>query len=272
MEYVQLKNSVKVPIVGLGVFLSKDGTETENAVTWSLENGYNHIDTAMIYQNEVSVGKGISSSGIDRNTIFLTTKLWNEDIRQGRGKKAFEESINKLGVDYVDLYLLHWPVEGRLDAWKVLEELYEEKKVKAIGVSNFQTHHLEELFNVASIKPMVNQIESHPYFTNQNLIDFCKKNEIAVQAWSPLGGEGAPLLSDSIINDLARKYNKTAAQIIIRWNIQRDVIVLPKSVNKDRIISNIQVFDFEISSDDMNAISALNQNKRVGPDPDNFNF
>ncbi len=267
-----LHNGIEISSVGLGVFKSNDGSETENAVSWALEYGYAHIDTAMIYKNEKSVGEGIKKSKVRREDIFLTTKLWNDDIRQGNNEKAFEESLAKLDVDYLDLYLIHWPVEGRIEAWKVLEKLYEEKRVKAIGVSNFQIHHLEELLKDAKIKPMVNQIESHPYFCNQELIDYCQANDIAVQVWSPLGGEGAPLLQDELLNDLAKKYNKTTAQIIIRWNIQRNVIVLPKSVNKDRIESNHHVFDFELSEDDMKSISMLNKNKRVGPDPDTFDF
>ncbi len=272
MTNVTLSNSVDIPVVGLGVFKSNDGAETEQAVKNALECGYRHIDTAMIYQNEKSVGIGIKNSGIDRSKIFLTTKLWNDDIRQGRNEQAFEESLERLQTDYVDLYLIHWPVDGRLDAWKVLEKLYEEKRVRAIGVSNFHIHHLEELFKIAKILPMVNQIESHPYFSNQELIDYCQSKNIAVQAWSPLGGQGAPLLQDPTINELANKYNKTPVQIIVRWNIQRNVIVLPKSVTKERIASNIQAFDFELTNDDMSAINALNKNERVGSDPDNFNF
>ncbi len=272
MKKNTLYNGLEIPSVGLGVFKSNDGSETENAVTWGLESGYGHIDTAMIYNNEKGVGVGIKNSNIDRKDVFLTTKLWNEDIRQRRGEEAFYESLERLDTDYVDLYLIHWPVDGRLEAWKVLEKLYEEKKVKAIGVCNFQIHHLEELLKVATIKPMINQIECHPYLTNQELIDFSQLNGIAVQAWSPLGGEGAPILKDEALIELSKKYKKTVAQIIIRWNLQRDIIVLPKSVNKDRIASNFDVFDFELSADDMNLISSLNKNKRYGADPDNFNF
>ncbi len=272
MKTIQLQNNVEVPIIGLGVFRSNDGTETEQAVTWALESGYTHIDTAKIYNNEESVGTAIAKSSIGREKIFLTTKLWNEDIRQRRAKEAFQESLDKLQTNYVDLYLLHWPVEGRLEAWADLEELYNDGKIKTIGVSNFHKHHLEELFEQAKIIPMVNQIESHPYFNNQELIDFCQSKNIAVQAWSPLGGDGAPILKDEIIIKLAEKYNKTPVQIILRWNIQRNVIVLPKSVNKERIASNIQAFDFELTTEDMNTINNLNKNQRVGGDPDNFNF
>ncbi len=272
MTNVTLSNAVEIPVVGLGVFRSNDGTETEQAVLSAFQSGYRHIDTAMIYQNEKSVGSGIKKSGIDRSEVFLTTKLWNDDIRHGKNEQAFQESLERLQTEYVDLYLVHWLVDGRLEAWKVLEKLYEEKKVKAIGVCNFQIHHLEELFKIAKIMPMINQIESHPYFTNQELIDFCHKKNIAVQAWSPLGGQGAPILQDTVIQEIGKKYNKSPAQIIIRWNIQRDVIVLPKSVTKERIASNIQVFDFELTQDEINTISALNKNQRFGADPDNFNF
>ena len=272
MQSIRLENNVEIPIIGLGVFKSNTGSETEQAVLWAFESGYTHIDTAMIYQNEESVGTALAKAPLPREKIFLTTKLWNDDIRKHRAKDAFQESLDKLQTAYVDLYLLHWPVDGRNEAWTDLEELYNAGKIKAIGVSNFHKNHLEELFKSAKIMPMVNQIESHPYFNNQELIDFCHSKNIAVQAWSPLGGEGAPILKDETIIALAEKYNKTAVQIILRWNIQRNVIILPKSVNKDRIASNIQAFDFELSADDMNKINNLNKNQRVGPNPDTFDF
>ena len=272
MKTIKLQNNIEIPIIGLGVFKSQDGAETEQAVSWALENGYTHIDTAKIYANEESVGNAIAKSSLPREKIFLTTKLWNEDIKKHRTKDAFQESLKKLQTEYVDLYLIHWPVEGRLEAWADLEELYNAGKIKAIGVSNFQKHHLEELFKQAKIIPLVNQIESHPYFNNQELIDFCHSKNIAVQAWSPLGGDGAPILKNETILSLAEKYNKTPVQIILRWNIQRNVIILPKSVNRDRIISNIQAFDFELTNEDIKAINSLNKNKRNGADPDNFNF
>ena len=272
MQNIKLHNDIEIPVIGLGVFQSHCGTETEQAVEWALESGYTHIDTAKIYANESSVGDAITKSSLPREKIFLTTKLWNEDIRNHLTKEAFQESLDKLQTPYVDLYLIHWPVDGRLEAWTAMEELYKAGKIKAIGVSNFHQNHLEELFKIATIMPMVNQIESHPYLNNQKLIDYCHSKNIAVEAWSPLGGEGAPILKDETIIKLAQKYNKTPVQIILRWNIQRNVIILPKSVNKDRIISNIQAFDFELSVDDMKAIQDLNKDQRIGPDPDNFDF
>ena len=272
MKIIQLHNNIEIPSIGLGVFQSHCGTETEQAVSWALESEYTHIDTAKIYANETSVGDAIAKSSLPREKIFLTTKLWNEDIRQHRTKEAFQESLDKLQTSYVDLYLIHWPVDGRLDAWLEMEELYKSGKIKAIGVSNFHQHHLEELFKIATIMPMVNQIESHPYLSNQKLIDYCHSKNIAVEVWSPLGGAGAPILKDPTIIKLAEKYNKSTAQIIVRWDIQRNVIVLPKSVNKDRIESNIQVYDFELTADDMATISNLNKDQRIGADPDNFDF
>ncbi len=274
MKNLTFTNGIDIPMVGLGVFLSKDGEDTKNAVKWALEAGYRHIDTAMIYQNEASVGLSLKETDVPREEIFVTTKLWNEDIRSGNVREAFNKSLELLQLDYIDLYLIHWPATGYAKAWAEVEKLYNEGKIKAIGVSNFQKHHLEELLKTATIKPMVNQIESNPVFTNQELIDYCQKQDIAIQAWSPFGGEGqaATLLGSQTLVDIANKYNKTTAQVIIRWNLQRDVIVLPKSVTKERIISNYDVFDFELTQEELQIISNMNTNKRTGPDPDNFNF
>ncbi len=267
-----LSNGVQIPMIGLGVFKTQDGEETQNAVKWALEGGYRHIDTAKVYRNEESVGAAVAASDVPREDIFITTKLWNQDLRAGRYREAFEESLAALKTDYIDLYLIHWPVEGFEKAWPVIEELYREKKIRAIGVSNFHKHHLEALEKVATIKPMINQIESHPMMNNQELIDYCQQQGIAVEAWSPLGGNGTQLVLDETLVGIGQKYNKSAAQVIIRWNIQRNVVVLPKSANEGRIKSNIDVFDFELSEEDMAAINHMNQNKRVGSDPDNFNF
>lgn len=268
---IKLNNGIKIPQVGLGVFRASTD-EAEQAVTWALEAGYCHIDTAKIYGNEAGVGKAIAESGLQREDLFITTKLWNEDIRQRRTKEAFAESLAALRTDYIDLYLIHWPAEGFQEAWKEMEELYHQGKIGAIGVSNFHPHHLEELFKIQTVKPAVNQIESHPYLTNQKLIDYCQEQNIQAEVWSPLGGKDAAPLLDPTICSLADKYNKTPAQIIIRWDIQRGVIVLPKSIHKERIVSNFDVFDFEISQEDMREISALNKNQRVGSNPDNFDF
>ncbi|WP_284703656.1 aldo/keto reductase [Clostridium swellfunianum] len=272
MDKIKLSNEVNIPVIGFGVFKAELGEQTENAVKWAFESGYRHIDTAKIYGNEQSVGNAILNSGLSRKDIFLTTKLWNDDIRAGNVREAFYESLEKLQTDYVDLYLIHWPVNGYAEAWKVLEELYFEKKIKAIGVSNFHKNHLEDLDKVATIKPMINQIESHPMFNNQELIDYCQSQKITVQAWSPLGGNGTNIISNECLNEIGKKYNKSAAQVIIRWHLQRNVIPLPKSVNKERIKSNTEVFDFNLTYEDMMKINELNQFKRVGPDPDCFKF
>jgi diketogulonate reductase-like aldo/keto reductase len=272
MNYVQLNNGVKIPQLGLGVFQTPEGDQTRNAVKWALEAGYRHIDAAKIYGNEKSVGLGIRESGVARSDIFLTTKLWNEDIRRGRAKAAFEESLEALGTDYIDLYLIHWPADGYEQAWADMEELYASGRIRAIGVSNFHRHHLARLEKSAKVLPAVDQIESHPYLNNQALIDFCHGKGMAVEVWSPLGGTGGNLMEDAALRELAAKYGKTPAQIILRWDIQRNVIVIPKSTHQERIISNQEIFDFELSEEDMALINSLNRNQRVGSDPDNFNF
>jgi diketogulonate reductase-like aldo/keto reductase len=272
MNKVVLQNGVQVPQLGLGVFQADRGTETEQAVTWALQAGYRHIDTAALYGNERSVGKAVQDSGIPREEIFLTSKVWNSDIRNGTVKSAFERSLRNLQSGYIDLYLLHWPVEGKEEAWKVLENLYDQGLIKAIGVSNFQPHHLEEIRRIARVQPMLNQIESHPLMNNQAVIDYCYLAGIAVGAWSPLGGPQIHLLNHPTLQMLAQKYGKTEAQIVLRWHIQRGLIVIPKSVHQNRIISNGQIFDFTLTEEDMELIQSLNMNLRVGPDPDNFNF
>jgi len=261
-----------MPMLGLGVWQSEFGKATEDAVKWALEAGYRHIDTAMIYQNEESVGKGIKESKVAREKIFLTTKLWNDDVRAGNTLQAFEKSLQRLAVDYVDMYLIHWPVDGFTEAWRVMEDLYQQGKIKAIGVSNFHQTHLEKLCSEAKVVPAINQIESHPMLSNQKLIDYCQGKGIAVSAWSPLGGSQGNMLKDECLIEMADKYNKTTAQIILRWDIQREVVVIPKSVHKERIVSNMKIFDFELSQEDMDIINCLNQDKRTGADPDNFDF
>lgn len=271
-EYQVLSNGVKMPKIGFGVFKTPDGEETVNSVKWALEAGYRHIDTAFVYKNEKGVGQGIIESGVPREEIFVTTKAWNGHVREGATKEAFKESLENLQLDYVDLYLIHWPVDGKCEAWKVFEELYEEGKIKSIGVSNFHKHHFEELMSVAKIKPMVNQIESNPRFNNDELIKMCQSQGIIVEAWSPLGGTGTAMLGHETLESIAKKHNKSPAQIIIRWNLQKDVVPLPKSTNKGRITENLNVFDFTLDDEDMKAITNMNENIRTGSDPDNFNF
>lgn len=268
-----MNNGVQIPQLGLGVFQTPDGKATSQAVTWALQAGYRHIDTAMIYGNEESVGQGLRDSGLKRRNVFLTTKLWNDDIRSGRAKEAFEESLDRLGTDYVDLYLIHWPAQGWQQAWQDMEELYRQRRVRAIGVCNFQQHHLEELHSISSTKPAVNQIESSPQFVNQELIDYCHGElRIDVEAYSPLGGTGGSVLSDPRLESISRKVGRSPAQVILRWHIQRGLIVIPKSTHQERIEQNAQVFDFTLDEDDMNAISAMDSGIRAGADPDNFDF
>ena len=269
-----LNNGVKMPFVGLGVWMAKDD-QTVQAVKWALEAGYRHIDTAKIYKNEAAVGRGVKESGIPREQVFITTKLWNEDMRSGRQMEAFEESLKALGTEYVDLYLLHWAVEDvYIPSWKVLEKIYEQGRAKAIGVCNFQQHHLEKLMDIATVVPAVNQFECHPYLTQEPLIAFCEKAGIAREAWGPLGGKGAPLVDNPELVAIGQKYGKSAAQVILRWDLQRGVIVLPKSVHRERIIANSQIFDFSLSDEDMKAVSALNQDKRLNLslDPDHVTW
>ncbi|MBQ6395547.1 MAG: aldo/keto reductase, partial [Atopobiaceae bacterium] len=246
---------------------------------WALEAGYRHIDTAMVYGNEESVREGIAQSGVPREEIFITTKMWNTDIYHGNFEAALETSLETLGTDYIDLYLLNWPVKGRVEAWKALERFYEQGKCRAIGVSNFEPHHLEELFEAGSIVPAVNQIESNPQFHNQEVVDYCFEKGIKIEAWSPLGGSPKPagpmgpayvnnILTDPKLAEIAAGYGKSVAQLIIRWHIQRGIIVLPKSTHKERIESNLDVFDFELSADDMAAINALATGMRTGGEPD----
>lgn len=268
-----MNNGVQIPQLGLGVFQTPDGKATSQAVTWALQAGYRHIDTAMIYGNEESVGQGIRDSGLKRRDVFLTTKLWNDDIRSGRAKEAFEESLDRLGTDYVDLYLIHWPAQGWQQAWQDMEELYRQRRVRAIGVCNFQQHHLEKLHSISSTKPAVNQIESSPQFVNQELIDYCHGElRIDVEAYSPLGGTGGSMLSDPRLESISRKVGRSPAQVILRWHIQRGLIVIPKSTHQERIEQNAQVFDFTLDEDDMKAISAMDSGIRAGADPDNFDF
>ena len=268
---LKLNNGVDIPVLGLGVFKSQEGDETYNAVKYAIEAGYKHIDTAAVYGNERSVGRGIKDSGIKREDIFITTKLWNENQRQGNQYEAFEESLEKLGVDYVDLYLIHWPVKGKyVESWKILEKIYKEGRARAIGVSNFHIHHLEDVFAVSDLIPAVNQVECHPWLTQVELVDYCQSKGIIFEPWSPLGA--GQLIDNDMLNSIAQKYNKSTAQLILKWGLQRGFINIPKSVHKDRIIQNSEIFDFTITDEDMAQIFTLNIGKRTGGDPETFTF
>ncbi len=268
---VALRNGVRMPYFGLGVFQTKDGEEVMSAVRTALTAGYRHIDTASLYGNEKGVGRAIAESGIPREEIFVTSKVWNSDQGYDSTLRAFDESLRLLGFSYLDLYLVHWPVKGKfIQTWKALETLYERKLVRAIGVSNFLQHHLGELLPQCSEKPMVNQMEFHPYLVQQDLIDFCTGRGIQYEAWSPL--MQGRIVSVPELKAMAGAYGKDAAQLVLRWNLQKGVVTIPKSVHKDRIISNSGIFDFEISAGDMKAIDSLDRHERVGADPDNFDF
>ncbi|WP_306009565.1 MULTISPECIES: aldo/keto reductase [Bacillus] len=270
-----LNNGVEMPWMGLGVFKVEEGPELVNAVKSAIKLGYRSIDTAAIYGNEEGVGQGIregiAEAGISREDLFITSKVWNSDLGFESAIQAYETSLQKLGLEYLDLYLIHWPVEGKYkDAWRALEALYKEEKVRAIGVSNFQVHHLEELLKDAEVKPVINQVEYHPRLTQQELKAFCRENGIQLEAWSPL--MQGQLLDNEIIAAIAEKHGKSAAQVILRWDLQNGVITIPKSTKEHRIAANASIFDFELSSDEMEQISSLNQNLRVGPDPNHFDF
>ncbi|MDQ0061747.1 diketogulonate reductase-like aldo/keto reductase [Paenibacillus harenae] len=272
-----LRNGVRMPWFGLGVFKVEEGAELVEAIKAAIKHGYRSIDTAAIYENEAGVGQGIrealsgGESGLTRDELFITSKVWNADLGYEQTLAAFETSLGKLGLEYLDLYLIHWPVAGKYkEAWRALEALYKQGRVKAIGVSNFQIHHLKDLMETAEFKPMVNQVELHPLLTQQELHSFTKEQGIQLEAWSPL--MQGQLFEHPVLRQIAARHGKSVAQAILRWNLQRGVVTIPKSTKEHRIIENANVFDFELTSDDMEQIEALNENRRVGPDPDNFDF
>ena len=260
-----------MPWFGLGVFKVENGNEATESVKAAIKNGYRSIDTAAIYKNEEGVGIGIKESGVAREELFITSKVWNEDQGYETTLAAFEKSLERLQLDYLDLYLIHWPGKDKYkDTWRALEKLYKDGKIRAIGVSNFQVHHLEELLKDAEIKPMVNQVEFHPRLTQKELRDYCKKQGIQLEAWSPL--MQGQLLDNEVLTQIAEKYNKSVAQVILRWDLQHEVVTIPKSIKEHRIIENADIFDFELSQEDMDKIDALNKDERVGPNPDELLF
>ena len=270
-----LHNGVKMPWLGIGVFKVEDGPELVNALKFAITHGYRSIDTAAIYRNEEGVGQaireGIHEANLSREDLFITSKVWNSDLGYESTIAAYETSLQKLGLEYLDLYLIHWPVAGKYkEAWRALETLYKEGKVRAIGVSNFQIHHLEDLLKDAEIKPMINQVEYHPRLTQVELKSFCERQGIQLEAWSPL--MQGQLINNPTLQEIANKHDKTVAQVIIRWDLQNGVVTIPKSTKEHRIVENSTIFDFELTTEEIQKINELNQNHRVGPDPDNFAF
>ena len=274
---IVLNNKTEMPVIGLGTYLSTDGEEVASAVKWALEAGYRLIDTAMIYGNEDGVGKGIKQSGIPREEIFVTTKLWNADQGYENALRAIDVSLSKLGLSYVDLYLIHWPtadekgvtsINKRQETWRAMEEIYKSRKAKAIGVSNYTITHLEEMKKYATIMPAVNQVEFHPFLYQKDLFSYCKQNNIALEAYRPL--TKGKRLNNKTVELIAKKYNKTDAQVLLRWSIQHGCIPIPKSVHKERIDENATIFDFELSEKEMETLDGLNENLRLCWDPTNL--
>ncbi|WP_413375983.1 aldo/keto reductase [Alkalihalobacillus sp. 1P02AB] len=272
MNHVTLNNGLKMPQLGFGVWQVEDEKATA-AVTKAIETGYRSIDTAMIYQNEKGVGKALKESSVPREELFITTKVWNSDQGYENTLKAFDESLERLGLDYVDLYLVHWPTpefDEYVDTYKALEKLYHDGRVKAIGVCNFDINHLERILAECDVKPVLNQVECHPYLAQTELKEFCAKHDIYVEAWSPLQ-QGGEVLNLDVIQRIAAAHQKTAAQVVLRWHLQNEAIVIPKSVTPSRIEENFNVFDFELSATEMEQINQLDRNERKGPKPSEMN-
>lgn len=268
MQTLTLRTRRQIPQIGLGVYKSEPGPVTKNAVRAALETGYRHIDTAMIYNNEPDVGETIRASGIDRSDVFVTTKLWNDDHGYDNTLAAFNRSLDQLGLDYVDLYLIHWPVPLlRLDTWRALERLTLDGRVRDIGVSNYLARHIDEILEYAPVVPAVNQIELSPYLyrTRLDTIERCREHGIVVEAYSPL--TKGRKLDDPVLAEIGSVHGKTAAQVLIRWAVQHDFVVLPKSVNPDRIVENYDVFDFSLSEEQMDRLDGLDEGLVTGWDP-----
>ncbi|MCI2891401.1 aldo/keto reductase [Staphylococcus hominis] len=275
MDYIEFYNGNQMPMLGLGTFRVENDDTCKEAVKHAIESGYRSIDTAKVYGNEEQVGQGIKegleSTGLNREDIFVTSKLFFEDFGRENVAQAYETSIQKLGLDYLDLYLVHWPGTNEavmIDTWKSMEDLYKDNKVKNIGVSNFNPDHFEALLAQVSIKPVINQVEFHPYFTQEKLRTYLEAQNIYMESWSPF--MNAQILNDETLNEIGKEVNKSAAQVIIKWNMQHNVVVIPKSVTSSRIEENIDVFDFELSEEQMKRIDDLNKDQRIGPDPDTF--
>ncbi|WP_455539910.1 aldo/keto reductase [Terrisporobacter sp.] len=264
VKFRELSNKVKIPVVGFGTYkLKNEDDEACNVVKEAIKAGYRSIDTASFYNNEEGVGKGIKESNIPREELFITTKVWIDDDGYENTLKAFNKSLEKLGLEYIDLYLVHWPTENIKETWRAIEDLYKQKKVRAIGVCNCTVDQLEAIIGFSEINPMVNQVELHPKRSQKELLKVCKRHNIIVEAWSPI--MRGKLCSNEIIKSLSQKYNKSEVQIILRWHLQNDVIAIPKTKTLSRINENIDIFDFEIEKEDMEKIDLINNNERMKP-------
>ena len=278
---IKLNNGVEIPCVGYGTFRTAPAV-TAQAVQDAIAAGYRHIDTAKVYENEVGVGQGIKAAGVPREELFVTSKLWNTDRGYEATKAAFQASLDRLGLDYLDLYLIHWPANEKqfgadaakinAETWRAMEELYEAGKIRAIGLSNFMPHHVAELLKTAKIKPMVDQIEVHPGWTHAEEIKKLQAMDIVVEAWGPLGGQGATVLVDPTMQKIAAAHGKSTAQVSLRWILQQGVVPLPKSVHVDRLKQNMELFDFELSNEEMQTIAALPNLGGQCKDPDDVDF
>ncbi len=265
----KLLNGVEIPAIGLGTWKIPND-EVVDVIVEAVNLGYRHIDTAAVYRNEEGVGEGIRKCGIDRSELFITTKVWNDDQGFLTTLNAFEKSLNRLGLDYIDLYLIHWPKPLNAETWRALEQLYNDGKVRAIGVSNFHPHHFDALMETAKIKPMVNQFELHPKLTQEVSVMFYQSQGVVVESWSPL--MRGQVNDSEILLDIAKKYGKTPAQVILRWNMEKGFVTIPKSVKPERLKENISIFDFQLDSNDIARIDSMNINHRTGPDPDLISF
>lgn len=264
---VTLNNGVDIPALGFGVWQMEDLKECENAVIKAIQTGYRMIDTAAIYQNETAVGAAVKNSGVNRDDLFITSKVWVQDHGYEKAKSAFQRTLDRLQMDYLDMYLIHWPYGDFLGTWKALEELHQEGKIKAIGVCNFTIEKLDELQANSTVLPVINQIELHPVFQQKELQVYDRQNNIITQPWSPLGNGNANLLNNADLKAIAEKYGKTVAQVILRWHLQEGFVVIPKSVTSSRIEENFNVFDFELTEDEMNIVRSLDTGKRLFFDP-----
>ncbi len=272
MIHFTLNNGIEIPAVGLGTFRSKD-EDAYNAVLHAIKVGYRHIDTAAVYRNEAAVGRAIKDSGVPREELFVTTKIYNGDQGYMNTRRAVVASLEKLGLDYVDLFLIHWPVSYELsrDTYRALEDMHIEGYTRSIGVSNFNFHHLEHLFETAEIMPVVNQVESHVYLQNEKLQDFCMRHGIRLEAYAPfLSHKISELFKDETLQDLAKKYGKTIPQLVLRYQVEREIVVLPKSITPARIEENLDIFGFQLSEEDFKTMHSLNRAWKIFPEADNF--